>query len=96
MTSSGDNATASTLTVDFDLLVRDSHGVQVAAAERNSFRSPLHFHQTGVAGHDDVHVSVAAGVFKIIKIKHWYALVHANRDRCNMTEYRRRFYQLLA
>lgn len=32
VTSSGDNATASTLTVDLDLLVRDSHGVQVAAA----------------------------------------------------------------
>jgi hypothetical protein len=30
--SSGDTATASTLTVDFDLLVRDSHGVQVASA----------------------------------------------------------------
>jgi hypothetical protein len=32
VTSSGDTATASTLTVDFDLLVRDSHGVQVASA----------------------------------------------------------------
>jgi hypothetical protein len=32
VTTSGDNATASTLTVDFDLLVRDSHGVQVASA----------------------------------------------------------------
>jgi hypothetical protein len=32
VTSSGDNATASTLTVDFDLLVRDSRGVQVASA----------------------------------------------------------------
>jgi Subtilase family len=30
--SSGDTATASTLTVDLDLLVRDSHGSQVAAA----------------------------------------------------------------
>ncbi len=32
VTSSGDNATASTLTVDLDLLVRDSKGVQVASA----------------------------------------------------------------
>ncbi|HEV7993066.1 MAG TPA: S8 family serine peptidase [Gemmatimonadaceae bacterium] len=32
VTSSGDEATASRLTVDFDLLVRDSHGVQVASA----------------------------------------------------------------
>jgi hypothetical protein len=32
VTASGDNATASTLTVDFDLLVRDSHGVQMASA----------------------------------------------------------------
>jgi hypothetical protein len=32
VTSSGDNPTASTLTVDLDLLVRDSHGAQVAAA----------------------------------------------------------------
>jgi hypothetical protein len=32
VTSSGDNATASTLTVDLDLLVRDSSGVQVASA----------------------------------------------------------------
>jgi hypothetical protein len=32
VTTSGDSATASTLTVDFDLLVRDSHGVQVASA----------------------------------------------------------------
>ena len=32
VTTSGDNATASTLTVDHDLLVRDSHGVQVASA----------------------------------------------------------------
>ena len=32
VTSSGDNATASTLTVDFDLLVRDSRGVQVASS----------------------------------------------------------------
>jgi len=32
VTTSGDNATASTLTVDFDLLVRDSHGLQVASA----------------------------------------------------------------
>jgi hypothetical protein len=32
VTSSGDNPTASTLTVDLDLLVRDSSGVQVAAA----------------------------------------------------------------
>ena len=32
VTSSGDNATASTLTVDFDLLVRNSRGVQVASA----------------------------------------------------------------
>jgi hypothetical protein len=32
VTTSGDNATASTLTVDFDLLIRDSHGVQVASA----------------------------------------------------------------
>ena len=32
VTTSGDNATASTLTVDFDLLVRDSRGVQVASA----------------------------------------------------------------
>lgn len=32
VTTSGDNATGSTLTVDFDLLVRDSRGVQVAAA----------------------------------------------------------------
>ena len=30
--SSGDTATASTLTVDLDLLVRDSRGTQVAAA----------------------------------------------------------------
>jgi hypothetical protein len=32
VTSSGDTATASTLTVDLDLLVRDSRGTQVAAA----------------------------------------------------------------
>lgn len=32
VTSSGDTATASTLTVDLDLLVRDSHGTQVASA----------------------------------------------------------------
>lgn len=32
VTSSGDTATASTLSVDLDLLVRDSHGTQVAAA----------------------------------------------------------------
>jgi hypothetical protein len=32
VTTSGDSATASTLTVDFDVLVRDSHGVQVASA----------------------------------------------------------------
>jgi Subtilase family len=32
VTSSGDTATASTLTVDFDLIVRDSKGVQVASA----------------------------------------------------------------
>jgi hypothetical protein len=32
VTSSGDTATASTLTVDLDLLVRDSSGAQVAAA----------------------------------------------------------------
>jgi hypothetical protein len=32
VTSSGETATASTLTVDLDLLVRDSHGVQVAQA----------------------------------------------------------------
>ena len=32
VTSSGDTATASTLTVDLDLLVRDSKGVQVASA----------------------------------------------------------------
>jgi hypothetical protein len=32
VTTSGDSATASTLTVDFDLIVRDSHGVQVASA----------------------------------------------------------------
>jgi hypothetical protein len=32
VTTSGDNATASTLTVDFDLLVRNSSGVQVASA----------------------------------------------------------------
>ncbi len=32
VTSSGDTATASTLTVDLDLLVRDGNGVQVAAA----------------------------------------------------------------
>ena len=32
VTSSGDTATASTLTVDLDLLVRDSRGVQVASA----------------------------------------------------------------
>jgi hypothetical protein len=32
VTSSGDNPTASTLTLDLDLLVRDSRGVQVAAA----------------------------------------------------------------
>ncbi len=32
VTSSGDNATASTLTVDFDLLVRNSSGTQVASA----------------------------------------------------------------
>jgi hypothetical protein len=32
VTSSGDTATASTLTVDLDLLVRDSSGVQVASA----------------------------------------------------------------
>ena len=32
VTSSGDSATASTLTVDFDLLIRDSRGVQVASA----------------------------------------------------------------
>ncbi len=32
VTSSGDTATASTLTVDFDLLVRDSNGTQVAVA----------------------------------------------------------------
>ena len=32
VTSSGDTATASTLTVDFDLLVRDSSGTQVASA----------------------------------------------------------------
>lgn len=32
VTSSGDNPTASTLTVDLDLLVRDSHGTQVAVA----------------------------------------------------------------
>jgi hypothetical protein len=32
VTTSGDNATASTLTVDHDLLIRDSHGVQVASA----------------------------------------------------------------
>jgi len=32
VTTSGDNATASTLTVDHDVLVRDSRGVQVASA----------------------------------------------------------------
>lgn len=32
ITSSGETATASTLTVDLDLIVRDSHGVQVAVA----------------------------------------------------------------
>ena len=32
VTTSGDSATASTLTCDFDLLVRDSRGVQVASA----------------------------------------------------------------
>jgi len=32
VTSSGETATASTLTVDLDLIVRDSRGVQVAAA----------------------------------------------------------------
>ena len=32
VTTSGDNATASTLTVDFDVLVRNSSGVQVASA----------------------------------------------------------------
>ena len=32
VTTSGDNATASTLTVDFDVLVRNSAGVQVASA----------------------------------------------------------------
>lgn len=32
VTSSGDNATASTLSVDFDLIVRDSRGTQVAVA----------------------------------------------------------------
>ena len=32
VTSSGDTATASTLTVDFDLIIRDSRGVQVASA----------------------------------------------------------------
>ena len=32
VTSSGDNATASTLSVDFDLIVRDSRGSQVAVA----------------------------------------------------------------
>ena len=32
VTSSGDTATASTLSVDFDLIVRDSNGVQVASA----------------------------------------------------------------
>ena len=32
VTSSGENATASTLTVDFDLIVRDSRGTQVAVA----------------------------------------------------------------
>jgi hypothetical protein len=32
VTSSGDTATASKLTVDLDLLVRDSRGTQVAAA----------------------------------------------------------------
>jgi hypothetical protein len=36
VTSSGDNPTASTLTIDLDLLVRDSSGVQVAGQRRGT------------------------------------------------------------
>ena len=54
--------------------------IKFAAREGRAFRGALHFDEAAAAGHDDIHVGLAIGIFLVVQIQHGLPVVDADRD----------------